>query len=79
MHRPRDRFKPAPGAGDSRAVPGTGESMIVGVPKESYPDERRVALVPAGVTSLTKAGLEVTGFVHVVPLFVRPVRRVLPV
>ena len=33
--------------------------MIVGVPKESYPGERRVALVPAAVPTLTKAGFEV--------------------
>ena len=33
--------------------------MIVGVPRESFPGERRVALVPAAVPSLTKAGLEV--------------------
>ena len=33
--------------------------MIVGVPRESFPGERRVALVPAVVPSLTKAGLEV--------------------
>ena len=33
--------------------------MIVGVPKESYPGERRVALVPLVVPNLTKAGLEV--------------------
>ena len=33
--------------------------MIVGVPKESYPNERRIALVPAAVPSLTKAGFEV--------------------
>ncbi len=33
--------------------------MIVGVPKESYPGERRVALVPAAVPNLTKAGMEV--------------------
>ncbi len=33
--------------------------MIVGVPKESYPGERRVALVPMVVPTLTKAGLEV--------------------
>ncbi len=33
--------------------------MIVGVPKESYPGERRVALVPMVVPSLIKAGLEV--------------------
>jgi NAD(P) transhydrogenase subunit alpha len=33
--------------------------VIVGVPKESYPGERRVALVPVVIPNLTKAGLEV--------------------
>jgi NAD(P) transhydrogenase subunit alpha len=33
--------------------------MIVGVPKESVPGERRVALVPELVPQLTKAGLEI--------------------
>jgi NAD(P) transhydrogenase subunit alpha len=33
--------------------------VIVGVPKESYPGERRVALVPVVVPNLVKAGLEV--------------------
>ncbi|NOZ95519.1 MAG: Re/Si-specific NAD(P)(+) transhydrogenase subunit alpha [Acidobacteria bacterium] len=33
--------------------------MIIGVPRETYPGERRVALVPAMVQSLTRAGLEV--------------------
>ena len=33
--------------------------MIVGVPKESYPGERRVALVPVVIPNLTKAGLQV--------------------
>jgi len=33
--------------------------VIVGVPKESYPGERRVGLVPMVVPSLMKAGLEV--------------------
>ena len=33
--------------------------MIVGVPKESYPGERRVALVPGVIPNLAKAGLEV--------------------
>src|SRR5438552_3071032 len=33
--------------------------MILGVPHESYPWERRVALVPAVIPNLTKAGLEV--------------------
>src|ERR1700756_2460569 len=36
-----------------------GGSMIVGVPKEIYPGERRVALVPAVIPNLKKAGLEV--------------------
>jgi NAD(P) transhydrogenase subunit alpha len=33
--------------------------MIVGVPKESYPGERRVALVPSVLPTLAKAGLQV--------------------
>ena len=33
--------------------------MIVGVPKEIFPGERRVALVPAVLSALGKAGLEV--------------------
>ncbi|MFW6124620.1 MAG: NAD(P)(+) transhydrogenase (Re/Si-specific) subunit alpha, partial [Pirellulales bacterium] len=33
--------------------------MIVSVPKETFPGERRVALVPAMVPPLTRAGLEV--------------------
>jgi NAD(P) transhydrogenase subunit alpha len=33
--------------------------MIVGVPKESYPGERRVAIVPKVVPILAKAGLQV--------------------
>ena len=33
--------------------------MIIGVPKESYPGERRVALVPLVMPNLLKAGLEV--------------------
>ena len=32
--------------------------MIVGVPAETYPGERRVALIPAAVPALAKAGLE---------------------
>src|SRR5438045_5036352 len=36
-----------------------GNFMIVGVPRESFPGERRVALVPAVVPNLTKAGFEV--------------------
>jgi NAD(P) transhydrogenase subunit alpha len=33
--------------------------MIVGVPRESFPGERRVALVPAAIPNLAKAGMEV--------------------
>src|ERR1700687_3637351 len=33
--------------------------MIVGVPRESYPGERRVALAPTVIPHLAKAGLEV--------------------
>jgi H+-translocating NAD(P) transhydrogenase subunit alpha len=33
--------------------------VIIGVPKESYPGERRVALVPLVVPTLTKAGFQV--------------------
>lgn len=38
---------------------GAGEIMKIGVPREIFPGERRVALVPAAIPSLTKAGLEV--------------------
>ena len=33
--------------------------MIVGVPQESFPGERRVSLVPAAIPNLAKVGLEV--------------------
>ena len=33
--------------------------MIIGIPAESYPQERRVALVPMVIPTLTKAGFEV--------------------
>jgi proton-translocating NAD(P)+ transhydrogenase subunit alpha len=33
--------------------------MIVGVPRETYPGERRVALVPSVIPNLTKVGLQV--------------------
>jgi proton-translocating NAD(P)+ transhydrogenase subunit alpha len=33
--------------------------MIVGIPRETYPGERRVALVPTVIPNLAKAGLEV--------------------
>jgi len=36
-----------------------GSFMIVGMPRESFPGERRVALVPSVIPNLAKAGLEV--------------------
>lgn len=33
--------------------------MIFGVPKETFPDENRVALIPEGLPALKKAGIEV--------------------
>ena len=33
--------------------------MIVGIPKETFPDERRVAMIPSQISALTQAGLEV--------------------
>src|SRR5260370_11557451 len=33
--------------------------MIVGVPRETFPGERRVALVPMTIPNLVKAGLQV--------------------
>ena len=51
--------------------------MKVAVLKETFPGERRVALVPAAIASLTKSGLEVVveagagaaaGFHHRLPI-----------
>ena len=33
--------------------------MLLGVPKEIYPGEARVALIPAGIQTLLNAGFEV--------------------
>jgi len=33
--------------------------MILGIPREIYPKERRVALVPAVIANLKKAGLDI--------------------
>ncbi|MGH7930243.1 MAG: hypothetical protein ACREQV_20900 [Candidatus Binatia bacterium] len=33
--------------------------MLIGVPKESYPEERRVALTPAVIPSLTQIGSKI--------------------
>ena len=38
---------------------GKGDCVIIGVPKESYPGERRVALVPLVLPTLTKAGFQI--------------------
>src|SRR6202789_1395542 len=46
-------------AGRNRFPRKKDSLVIVGVPKESYPGERRVALVPAVIPMLAKAGLEV--------------------
>jgi NAD(P) transhydrogenase subunit alpha len=35
------------------------ERLVVGVPKETYPGEKRVALVPAVLAQLSKAGMDV--------------------
>jgi len=44
----------------ARITDDEGEGfVIVGVPKESFPGERRVALVPMAIPNLAKAGLEV--------------------
>src|SRR6202049_1845415 len=53
-----------PGRGCQTAIPLRffsfgGSFMIVGVPRETFPGERRVALVPAVIPTLAKAGLEV--------------------
>src|SRR4030065_17923 len=37
----------------------TGDSLIVGVPKETFPWERRVALTPAVIPLFAKKGIEV--------------------
>ena len=42
-----------------RAIQAGESFVIIGVPKESYPGERRVALVPVVIPSLLKAGFEV--------------------
>src|SRR5207245_6042505 len=51
----------APGDLRSARLAGLEEksSMIVGIPREIFPGERRVALVPAAVPALVKAGCEV--------------------
>src|SRR5262245_37335543 len=38
---------------------GARENMKIGVPRETFPGERRVALVPTAISSLTKAGFEI--------------------
>ena len=36
-----------------------GHALRVGVPQESFPGERRVALIPDQLPAMTKAGLEI--------------------
>src|SRR5262249_31773414 len=65
MHSPESRSDSRPSAANIGAHGGPrrretgGRTMIVGVPRESFPGERRVALVPLVVPTLTKAGFEV--------------------
>lgn len=33
--------------------------MVIGIPKETFPGERRIALIPAAVPSLVRAGLDI--------------------
>ena len=33
--------------------------MVVGIPKETFPGERRVALIPSAIPALTRAGLDI--------------------
>jgi H+-translocating NAD(P) transhydrogenase subunit alpha len=56
----RERIHCVPGeAARPASRHGKDESVIVGVPKETYPGENRVALVPAVIPNITKAGMEV--------------------
>lgn len=49
----------SPASNDSKAERGVAyEELTIGVPKESYKGEARVALSPAGVSSLLKAGFK---------------------
>jgi NAD(P) transhydrogenase subunit alpha len=43
----------------NRSSRGEDDLVIIGVPKESYPGERRVALVPVVIPNLAKAGFQV--------------------
>jgi H+-translocating NAD(P) transhydrogenase subunit alpha len=52
-------MRPGWNSGENGNAENTGGFMIVGVARESFPGERRVAIVPAVLPSLTKAGLEV--------------------
>src|SRR5487761_1161418 len=47
-----------PGAGVAGGGP-SGGGLSVGVPRETFPGERRVALTPLAVPALTKAGLRI--------------------
>src|SRR3954467_11448625 len=52
---------PSPRANNALTPFLVGSTMIVGVPKEVKQDEYRVAMVPAGVEELTRAGHQVLG------------------
>ena len=36
-----------------------GSAITIGVPKETFPGERRVAMVPDVISSVTRAGAEI--------------------
>jgi len=57
----RKGFRTCPALRDAPASKGTPyKDLVVGVPKETFKDERRVALSPAGVQALVKQGFQVT-------------------
>jgi NAD(P) transhydrogenase subunit alpha len=53
-----DRISPA-GRANLQLVSKEDDPLIVGVPKECFPGERRVALVPTAVKTLSRLGVEV--------------------
>lgn len=40
-------------------MPEQSSKLIIGIPEETYPDERRVAVIPDAIQSLNRAGLDV--------------------
>ncbi|RVE74267.1 hypothetical protein OJAV_G00020530 [Oryzias javanicus] len=56
----RRHFRVFPALWDQKATRGVPyKDLVVGVPKETAPSERRVALSPAGVQALVKQGFKV--------------------